>query len=95
MLEQRVTEWTEQWKREGLQEGRKKGLQEGRKKGLQEGEARLLSRQLERRFGELPAWVGQRLESADAGRLLEWGERVLTASSLEEALGDDRDSDRR
>ncbi len=85
MLEQRVTEWAEQWKRDGLREGRRKGLQEGR----QEGEAMLLLRLLERKFGDLPASVLERVESADSGRLLEWGERVLTASSLQEVLEDD------
>ena len=41
MLAERVLEWTEEWKRQGLEEGRQKGLQEGlqegRQKGLQEG----------------------------------------------------------
>ena len=104
MLEQRVTEWTEQWKREGLQEGqrqgrkegrreglqegRREGLQEGRKEGLQEGlregEARLLMRQLEHKFGPLPTWARERVEGGSASRLLEWGERLLTAARLEE-----------
>ncbi|MCP4204495.1 MAG: DUF4351 domain-containing protein, partial [bacterium] len=79
MLEQRVTEWAEQWKREGLREG----------------EARLLLRQLERKFGVLPSWVGKQVESADARLLLEWGERVLTASSLEQIFERDSSSDHR
>jgi flagellar biosynthesis/type III secretory pathway protein FliH len=37
MLSERVIEWTEQWKQQGLEEGRLKGLQEGRQEGLQEG----------------------------------------------------------
>jgi hypothetical protein len=80
MLEQRVVEWTEQWKQEGLNEGRRQGRHEG--------ESRLLLGQLEHKFGGLPGWALKKVESADAEQLLEWGKRVLTASSLEAAFED-------
>ena len=85
MLAERVQEWTQQWKAEGLrrpQEGLNKALKEGdqgREAGRKEGETILLTRSLERRFGPLDATVKGRLESADAEQLLQWGERLLVA----------------
>ncbi|WP_370551962.1 DUF4351 domain-containing protein [Haliea sp. E1-2-M8] len=55
--------------------------------GLEQGERRVLQRQLTRRFGELPAWVLQKLEHASAETLETWTDDVLTASSLEELFG--------
>ncbi len=78
MLEQRVAEWTEQWKRDGVREGRREGRREG--------EARFLLRLLEHKFGPLPASVSKRARSANAEELLTWGERVLTANSLEDVF---------
>lgn len=50
---------------------------------MQQGEARLLERQLTRRFGELPAWVRERLGSASKTDLEVWADGVLTARTLE------------
>src|SRR5512140_610176 len=54
------------------------------KKYVAEGERSLLLRQLRARFGELPATVVARVESADAAVLERWGERVLSAKTLAE-----------
>ena len=70
MLAERVTEWTEDWKRQGRQEG----------------EAALLQRLLELRFGSLDETSQARIRRADAETLLQWGERVLTATSLGEVF---------
>ena len=51
--------------------------------GEARGEARLLRKQLIRRFGALPAWVEAKLAPADSAQLEMWGERVLEARSLE------------
>jgi hypothetical protein len=59
------------------------GLAEGRA----EGRAALLQRQLTRRFGPLPADAVERLATATIDELDAVGERLLTATSLEEALG--------
>ena len=103
MLEQRVEEWNRELREEGrllgLKEGRKKGIQEGIQKGIQkgvqkgiqegrqEGEAALLLRLLERKFGRVDPKTRKRVQSADAERLLDWGERVLTAERLEDVFG--------
>lgn len=52
-----------------------------------EGRAALLQRQLTLRFGPLPASVMERLSTAAIDELDAIGERLLTAQSLEEALG--------
>jgi len=52
-------------------------------KGIAKGEARLLKRQLERRFGLLPEWVSERLERAKEEELEAWSETILTAPTLE------------
>jgi hypothetical protein len=59
----------------------------GRAEGRAEGRAALLQRQLTQRFGPLPAAAEHRLATATIDDLDAIGERVLTAQSLEEALG--------
>lgn len=51
--------------------------------GESEGEARLLRKQLIRRFGPLPAWTEAKLAGAEPAQLEVWGERVLEAAKLE------------
>ncbi|MBK6998545.1 MAG: DUF4351 domain-containing protein [Rhodoferax sp.] len=58
--------------------------------GMQQGECSLLVRQLTRRFGALPEWVGARLHQAHTDLLETWGERVLDAMSLEEVFDETR-----
>ena len=52
------------------------GLKQGRQVGLQAGESKMLLLLLEDRFGDLDASIRDRVKSADAARLLEWGERA-------------------
>ena len=73
----------------GLREGREAGIVEGRVEGRVEGESKLLKRQLERRFGALPAWAIEKLSSASEQTLDVWGEAVLTASTLEAVFNTD------
>lgn len=56
--------------------------------GLAEGRAELLSRQLARRFGDLSEPVIKRLRTSSIAELDAIGDRILTASTLEEALGE-------
>jgi predicted transposase YdaD len=68
------------------EEGRSQGIQQGVQQGMQRGEAAILLRQLARKFGPLPATVRERIETADAETLLQWSERVLTASALDDVV---------
>jgi Domain of unknown function (DUF4351) len=52
------------------------------------GQARLLLRLLRLKFGPLAPEIEERVHSADADRLLEWGERVLTAASIQDVFRD-------
>jgi putative YhgA-like transposase len=75
MLRETVRGWTREWKDEGRREGRREGV------------ANVLVRQLELKFGPLGPEDRARIDAADSDRLLQWGERVLTAASLEEVFG--------
>jgi hypothetical protein len=75
-LENMLAESIDRWNREIREEGR------------QEGEARMVLRLLRLKFGPLESGIEDRVRSADADRLLEWGERVLTAKSLQDIFKD-------
>ncbi len=79
-VETMLAESIDRWNREIREEGR----QEGR----QEGEAQLVLRQLRLKFGPLEPEAEDRVRSADPDRLLELGERVLTAQSLQDVFRD-------
>ena len=51
--------------------------------GIAKGESKLLTRQLERRFGALPAWATEKLSNASESALEAWGEAILSAPTLE------------
>jgi hypothetical protein len=57
------------------------------KRGWADGEMRMLRRQLEKRFGPIPAWAEERLGGRSAEDLEALGIRLLEAPSLEELLG--------
>ena len=83
MLAERVKRWTEEWERQGMERGMERGMEQGIGLGMQRGEARLLRRQLERRFGPLPDWVETRLAQAGTDVLETWSDQVLDSPSLE------------
>ncbi len=90
MLATRAEQWKQQWllegEKRGEERGEKRGEERGEKRGEQRGEAALLLRQLERRFGALPASARDRVLAADTVMIEEWGLRLLDAASLEEVL---------
>ena len=80
MIVEEAETWTEMWEQQGIE----KGLAEGRR----EGESIMLLRQLEGRFGPLDEETRARVSASEADRLLEWGDRILTAKRLEDVFGD-------
>ena len=88
MIADQAPTWTEIWESRGLQRGLERGLERGREQGRREGESTMLLRLLERRFGAPDSRVRQRVQAADADRLLEWGERILTAERVEDVFAD-------
>jgi hypothetical protein len=60
-------------------EGREEGREEGKRLALRSTVTRLLTR----RFGDLPFWVTEELETASAERLEELADQLLDAPSLD------------
>ena len=68
----------------GLQAGLKAGLKEGRREGRQEGEASLITRQLRKRFNEIPEDMQKAIEALPLTALEDLGEALLDFSELAE-----------
>ena len=64
--------------------GMKKGMQQGMQQDLLEGERTVLLRQIQRKFGTLPASYRQKIESADVDTLSVWIDAILDAEMLDE-----------
>lgn len=78
----------ERLREEGRQEGFQEGFQEGRQEGRQESIKQALLRQLQRRFGEQPSALVERVEAASPEQLDPWIDRIVTAASLEQVFGE-------
>ncbi|MBF0434379.1 MAG: Rpn family recombination-promoting nuclease/putative transposase [Magnetococcales bacterium] len=72
----------------GKWEGEQIGEQRGRQEGEQKGEAKILIRQLQRRFGTLPDWASEKIAKADQPLLENWSLRIFDAQSLEDIFSD-------
>jgi predicted transposase YdaD len=87
-LEELVMTLAEQLILKGRQEGRQEGELKGRQEGEHQGYRKLVRRLIELKFGNLDADALARLEAADETKLVRYGERVLTATSIEDVLRD-------
>lgn len=72
---------------EGEIEGEARGEAKGEAKGEARGKAKGLKLLLTRRFGRLPRWAIQRLDTAAMEQLDAWLEGIFDAQSLEDLLG--------
>ncbi|MBV6342812.1 DUF4351 domain-containing protein [Candidatus Magnetobacterium casensis] len=88
MLATHVEKWSRDIEQKGILIGEQKGRQEGEQIGEQKGEAKMLTRQLQRRFGNLPAWASDKIATADLSTLEEWSLRILDATTIEGVLAD-------
>ena len=52
--------------------------------GFKKGESTMLFRLIERKFGKVSEEVKQKIEAADIDVLLEWGEKILNASTIDD-----------
>jgi hypothetical protein len=82
LIEQGRREGRQEGRQQGRQEGRQQGRQEGRQQGRQEGRRLQVRKQLELKFGALPADVRARVSAGTPAQLDRWGARLLTATSL-------------
>ncbi|MEO5362349.1 MAG: Rpn family recombination-promoting nuclease/putative transposase [Magnetococcus sp. DMHC-8] len=71
---------------EGIQIGEQQGIRIGEQTGEKKGKADTLTRQLQRRFGDLPPWASQKIADAELSTLEEWTLRILDAPTLESVL---------
>ncbi|MBF0098311.1 MAG: DUF4351 domain-containing protein [Magnetococcales bacterium] len=55
---------------------------------LQDGESKILTRQLHRRFGFLPDWVSEKVNSATLEQIEAWSDNFVFANSLDEVFAD-------
>jgi len=95
-LEKEIMTLAEQWRNEGLEEGMQqgiqrgmqqgiqRGMQQGIQRGMQQGERIFLKRMLEKRFGEIPMNYLKKIEDAGADNLLEFGDKLVTANTIED-----------
>jgi len=67
----------------GKMQGRKEGLQKGLREGRDEGVAWTLTQLIEHRFGPIPDWALNRIQSTPPDQLARWVPLILTAPSLE------------
>ena len=74
------------WKTKSWDSCFRRACKKGVRKGRQEGELTVLRRQIEKRFGALPSWAGEKLAASSASELEDLAERVLDAKSVAELL---------
>ena len=85
-LERLYTEAIEKGLAKGQSIGMSQGLSQGLSLIFSQGASQLLGRLLEQRFGPLPEWASQRLQSASSPQLEHWADQLFTASTLETLL---------
>ena len=92
VADQLIERGRQQGLQKGLEQGREEGREQGREEGREEGAQRkareLLVKLLQGRFGPLPEPALARVNAADTAELDLWVERVLTAASLADVLGE-------
>ncbi|MBF0462074.1 MAG: Rpn family recombination-promoting nuclease/putative transposase [Magnetococcales bacterium] len=88
MMSQFAQEILAKAKPEWVQMVRQEGEQKGEQKGRQEEGASMLTRQLQRRFGNVPVWASEKIAQAELSSLEEWSLRILDAPTLESVLAD-------
>ena len=69
---------------QGITQGIERGITQGMQQGVIEGERKVLLRQLEQKFGEVPTQYLKRIENADANALLKLSIILIEAKSPEE-----------
>jgi len=77
MLEQTIERWFEDATLKGIRQGRNEGI------------ATIVTLQLQQRFGSVPMWAQDRLNTASAEQLTRWAGVILTAKSMEDLFGTD------
>ncbi len=85
---QEEAEMMSQFAQEILAKGKPEWAAMVRQEGRQDEAASMLTRQLQRRFGDLPTWARQKIAEAALSTLEEWGLRILNAATIESLFSD-------
>ena len=83
---EKEAEMMSQFAQEIIAQGKPEWLKQGWQQGRQEESASMLSRQLQRRFQEVPSWASEKIAKADLSTLEEWSLRFVDAQSLEDVF---------
>ncbi|MCC6362052.1 MAG: hypothetical protein IT165_00930 [Bryobacterales bacterium] len=75
-----------EWLAEIFHQGEAKGLEQGMVKGRTDSARGILARQLEKRFGPLPAELTLKIEAADLETLERWSLRLIDSKTAQETL---------
>ncbi len=70
-----------------MERGAEQGREQGLEQGLEQGRRTLLRFLLQRRFGELPAWVDDRLAACPPQGIDDLASRLLDCASLDQVFG--------
>ena len=85
VLRQELTQMGKTIAEELMEKGKRDGVREGARAAEISARQRTLSRQLEKRFGEIPANVAAVINATnDVGRLDGWLDQIVVAESLED-----------
>ncbi|MBF0437110.1 MAG: Rpn family recombination-promoting nuclease/putative transposase [Magnetococcales bacterium] len=84
VIENTNPKWAEMVWEKGEQVGEKKG----EKKGEKNEASKILTRQLQRRFGTVPDWANEKIAKADLPSLEDWSLRIFDAQSLDDVFAD-------
>jgi hypothetical protein len=74
------------WERNGEKKGIIKGVKKGRREGKKDGMRDLLVALMQDKFGQLPDWALERLETADPDSIEKWGCALLNQNSIEDVF---------
>ena len=76
--------------RRGVEQGIEQGIERGIEQGIEQGHMNtlrvMLSRQINLKFGAVPADVAERIEEASSETLERWAEQLVAANTLEEVF---------
>ena len=71
----------------GLQKGQQIGMQKGQQKGALHNEHRIVLRQLQRKFNQIPDSIVQQIEtSSDLDQLDKWLDQIIVAKDLSDIV---------
>ena len=83
-LAERMTQWAENYKAQGMEKGLERGWEQGRRTEA----ANLLLTLLSARFGQVPEDVAVRVRDSSADVIEMWFQRAISAPSLALVFGD-------